>query len=271
MAPTTASTAFCGGQLRSTTSERQLDIRVIMKAKSVAVSTVQPGAKPGSTAILRMTAARSDRNASTRSAQAAAASLSRAAAASMAAEASSICGRYPNHASIDPVTGAELGPGEPGELLSRGPARCQGYDHLPEATAEQLTDDGWLRTGDIVEIDETGLVRVKGRIKDLIKVHAGQVSPVEIESLLLEHPAIADAAVFGRPNAHAGEIPVAYVVWRQEIDPFVVMEWVNDRLLPYKRLRAIETTGAIPRNPQGKTLRRILAAEDAKYRTPNAA
>ncbi len=64
---------------------------------------------------------------------------------------------------------------------------------------------------------------------------------------------------------------MAYVVWRQDIDPFAVMEWVNDRLLPYKRLRAIETTKAIPRNPQGKTLRRMLAAEDARHHNSSAA
>lgn len=170
----------------------------------------------------------------------------------------------------DPETGALLGPGATGELQVSGPVVTPGFLDLPGETAALFAADGWLRTGDLAEIDADGRLWMRGRIKELIKVHAGQVAPAEIEALLLQHPDVADAAVIGRPNAHSGEIPVAYVALLREVDRFEVMEWVNDQLLPYKRLRAIERIAAIPRNPSGKILRRDLAALDAGRRAPAA-
>jgi acyl-coenzyme A synthetase/AMP-(fatty) acid ligase len=141
-----------------------------------------------------------------------------------------------------------------------------GFFELPEETAALFTADGWLRTGDLGEVDGDGRIWVRGRLKELIKVHAGQVPPAEIEMLLMAHPAVADAAIVGRPNAHSGEIPVAYVAWAMEADPQEVMAWVNDQLLPYKQLRAIETIEIIPRNSGGKILRHVLAAEEERRR-----
>ncbi len=162
----------------------------------------------------------------------------------------------------DPETGSLLGPGKAGELQGRGPCAIDSYLGDEDATAALRTQDGWLRTGDLAEVDSDGRVWIRGRLKELIKVHAGQVPPAELEMLLATHPTVADAAVIGRPNRHTGEIPVAYVVWRTPADRFEVLEWLNEHVLPYKRVRAIETIDAIPRNPTGKILRRLLIEED---------
>ena len=102
--------------------------------------------------------------------------------------------------------------GESGELLIRGPQVMQGYYNDPDATEETLTPDGWLHTGDIVRMDEDGYVWVLDRKKELIKYKGFQVPPAELEGLLIGHPAVADAAVIGKADGEAGEIPKAFVV-----------------------------------------------------------
>jgi acyl-CoA synthetase (AMP-forming)/AMP-acid ligase II len=115
---------------------------------------------------------------------------------------------------VDPDTGHDLGVGERGELLVRGPQVMKGYLNRPDATAEILDADGWLGTGDLGYVDEDGNVFVVDRLKDLIKVSAYQVAPAELEALLVAHPRVADAAVVGRPDERHGEVPVAVVVPR---------------------------------------------------------
>jgi acyl-CoA synthetase (AMP-forming)/AMP-acid ligase II len=163
---------------------------------------------------------------------------------------------------VDPQTGADLGPGEPGELLVRGPQTMVGYLHRPEATAAMIDGDGWLRTGDLVVIDEEGQVFVVDRLKELIKVNAFQVAPAELEAVLATHPAVADAAVVGRADAASGEVPVAAVVARDALDPEDLMAWVAARVAPYKRIRAVRFVDAIPRTPAGKILRRALVEHE---------
>lgn len=171
---------------------------------------------------------------------------------------------------VDIETGQiELGAGEEGELIVRGPQVMQGYWKAPAATAEALRD-GWLYTGDIGWRDEAGYVTVTDRKKEMIKYKGFSVAPAQVESLLLEHPAVADAAVIGKPSEQAGEIPKAYVVLRagyanQPADE--LMAWVNARLSTYKHVREVAYIDAIPRNPSGKILRRVLK-ELEKERLP---
>ena len=159
---------------------------------------------------------------------------------------------------VDPATGDDLGPGDTGELWVRGPQVFAGYLNRPEATAATLDSDGWLRTGDVAHIDADGYVFITDRLKELIKVKGYQVAPAELEALLITHPAVADAAVIGRPDDDAGEVPVAYVVPGDDLDIDELLSWVAERVAPYKRLRAVEIVEEIPKSPSGKILRRML-------------
>ena len=163
---------------------------------------------------------------------------------------------------VDPESGADLGPGEPGELWVRGPQTMAGYLHRPDATAAMIDADGWLHTGDVVVVDEEGQLFIVDRLKELIKVSAFQVAPAELEAVLATHPAVADAAVVGRPDAATGEVPVASVVARAPLDADDLMAWVAERVAPYKRIRAVRFVEAIPRTPAGKILRRVLVEQE---------
>jgi len=162
---------------------------------------------------------------------------------------------------VDIETGTiELGVGEEGELIVRGPQVMQGYWKAPEATAEALRD-GWLYTGDIGWRDEEGYVTITDRKKEMIKYKSFSVAPAQIEALFLEHPAVADVAVVAKPDREAGEIPKAFVVLRvgyEGQDASELMAWVNRQLATYKHVREVEYIDAIPRNPSGKILRRVL-------------
>ena len=166
---------------------------------------------------------------------------------------------------VDIETGQiELGVGEEGELIVQGPQVMQGYWKAPEATAEALRD-GWLYTGDIGWRDEEGYVTVTDRKKEMIKYKGFSVAPAQIEALLLEHPAVADAAVVAKRHEEAGEVPKAFVVLRasyenQNADE--LMAWVNGKLATYKNVREVEFIEAIPRNPSGKILRRVLKEQE---------
>jgi acyl-CoA synthetase (AMP-forming)/AMP-acid ligase II len=163
---------------------------------------------------------------------------------------------------VDPGTGRDLGAGEAGELWARGPQVMAGYLGRPDATAELVDADGWLRTGDVGHVDHDGNVFVVDRLKELIKVNAYQVAPAELEALLLTHPAVADAAVIPPPDAAHGEIPVALVVPRGEVDASELMAWVDERVAPHKRIRAVRLVDGVPRTPSGKLLRRALVDQD---------
>jgi acyl-CoA synthetase (AMP-forming)/AMP-acid ligase II len=173
---------------------------------------------------------------------------------------------------VDPASGADLGPGETGELWVRGPQAMRGYHGQPEATAEMVGPDGWMRTGDLCSVDADGYIYVVDRLKELIKYKGYQVAPAELEHLLQAHPAVADAAVVRRPDTEAGEIPVAYVSLRGEVTPDELIAYVAGRVAPYKRVRAVEVVGEIPRSPSGKLLRRVLVdAERARAASAQAA
>ena len=162
---------------------------------------------------------------------------------------------------VDAETGTrELAAGEPGELLVRGPQVMKGYYENPQATAETLTEDGWLHTGDIVRMDEDGYVWALDRKKELIKYKGFQVPPAELEGVLLEHPEIADAAVIGKEDLESGEIPKAFVVRKPgaALTAEDVMRFAAERVATFKRVREVEFIDAVPKNPSGKILRRTL-------------
>ena len=148
-----------------------------------------------------------------------------------------------------------------GELLVRGPQTMAGYLGRPDATAEMVDADGWVHTGDLGRVDGDGNVFVVDRLKELIKVNALQVAPAELEALLATHPAVADCAVVGRPDERRGEVPVAIVVARGEVDGEELMAWMNERVAPHKRLHDVRFADALPRTPAGKLLRRALRAQ----------
>jgi acyl-CoA synthetase (AMP-forming)/AMP-acid ligase II len=166
---------------------------------------------------------------------------------------------------VDPATGASLAPGRTGELWVRGPQIMRGYRDRPEATAATVDAEGWLHTGDLCYFDEDGYLYVVDRLKELIKYKGYQVAPAELEHLLLAHPAVADAAVVPRPDEEAGEIPVAHVVPLAEVTAEELLEWVAERVAPYKRVRAVRFTDQIPKSPSGKLLRRLLVEAERSH------
>lgn len=160
------------------------------------------------------------------------------------------------------VTGR--GPTARGELWVRGHNVMKGYWKNEKATQEIMAPDGWLKTGDIAYVDKDGKFFIVDRIKELIKVKGNQVAPAELEALLLEHPAVADAAVIGIPTADGDESPRAFVVRQsdalsQRIQAHDLTQFVKEKVVSYKRLTGgIEWVASIPKNPSGKILRRQL-------------
>ena len=168
---------------------------------------------------------------------------------------------------VDIETGQiELAVGEEGELIVQGPQVMQGYWKAPEATAEALRD-GWLYTGDIGWRDEEGYVTITDRKKELIKYKGFSVAPAQLEALLLEHVGVADVAIIAKPNEEAGEVPKAFVVLRsgyENLSEDELLVWVNEQIAGYKQVREIEFIDAIPRNPSGKILRRVLKEQERR-------
>ncbi|OBC03219.1 AMP-dependent synthetase [Mycobacterium sp. 852013-50091_SCH5140682] len=169
---------------------------------------------------------------------------------------------------VDPDTGAEIGiPAEglsaTGELWFRGPNVMAGYLGNEQATSETIDSDGFLHTGDLAQVDATGCVYIVDRLKELIKYKGYQVPPAELESVLLTHPGIADAAVIGVHDGETGEeIPKAFVVKQPgaELTGDEVMAFVAGQVAPYKKVRQVEFIDAVPKSSAGKILRRELRA-----------
>jgi acyl-CoA synthetase (AMP-forming)/AMP-acid ligase II len=164
---------------------------------------------------------------------------------------------------VDPERAADLGPGDTGEVWIRGPQVMGGYLNDPEATAQTLGEDGWLRTGDLAYADGDGYLYIVDRLKELIKYKGYQVPPAQLEALLLEHPAVADAAVVPMPDAEAGELPKAFIVAATKATADELIEFVAARVAPYKRIRLVEFIDEIPKAPSGKILRRKLTERDS--------
>jgi len=166
---------------------------------------------------------------------------------------------------VDPSTGESLGIGVDGEVWVRGPQAMKGYLNNPDATSAMIDGQGWLHTGDIGHMDADGYLYVVDRLKELIKYKGLQVAPAELEALLLTHPAVADAAVIGIPDAEAGEIPIGYVVLRpgQSATADEIMASVAAQVAHYKQIRKITFVDAVPKSASGKILRRLLRVQAA--------
>jgi len=163
---------------------------------------------------------------------------------------------------VDPESGEDLPAGSEGELWIKGPQVMQGYLNNEKATAETLTPDGWLKTGDIAYIDDEGYMFIVDRLKELIKFKGFQVAPAELEATLNAHDGIIDAAVIGLPDDEAGELPVAYVVVG---DPAPSEDEIKAHLAKtlssYKQVHSVHFVDEIPKSASGKILRRVLKAQ----------
>lgn len=151
----------------------------------------------------------------------------------------------------------DVPPGERGELIVRGPQVFGGYYGKPEET-EAVFVDGWFRTGDIVQIDEGGFVRIVDRIKELIITGGFNVAPTEVENALRQHPDVEDAAVVGLPSDHSGEEVVAAIVVDagSDVDVEAIREFARGILTPYKVPRRVFVVDELPKSLIGKVLRR---------------
>ncbi|WP_193598812.1 long-chain-fatty-acid--CoA ligase [Microbacterium sp. YJN-G] len=151
----------------------------------------------------------------------------------------------------------DVRPGEPGELIVRGPQVFSGYYGKPEET-EAVFVDGWFRTGDIVTIDDAGFVRIVDRIKELIITGGFNVAPTEVEVALRQHPDVEDAAVVGLPSERSGEEVVAAIVvdGDREVDVEAIREFARGILTPYKVPRRVFIVDELPKSLIGKVLRR---------------
>ncbi|WP_375195678.1 fatty acid--CoA ligase [Sphingobium sp.] len=156
--------------------------------------------------------------------------------------------------------GAELARGEVGEIAIRSDATMTGYYNRPEATAETIDADGWLRTGDAGRMDADGYVYLADRIKDMIITGGENVYPAEVENALFSHPDVHDVAVIGVPDPKWGEAVKAIVVpvEGRQPDPVAIIAWARERIAAYKAPKSIAFCEALPRNPSGKVLRRLL-------------
>eukprot|EP00026_Physarum_polycephalum_P005760 Phypoly_transcript_05798.p1 GENE.Phypoly_transcript_05798~~Phypoly_transcript_05798.p1 ORF type:complete len:525 (+),score=53.95 Phypoly_transcript_05798:140-1714(+) len=165
---------------------------------------------------------------------------------------------------IDVDTGKELGIGQRGEVWFKGPNVMKGYHNNPKATSDMIDKDGFLHTGDVGYVDANENLFIVDRLKELIKYKGFQVPPAELEALLLSHPEVADAAVVGKPDLEAGELPAAFVVLKQDskLTSKELVEWAEKKTSAYKKLRGgVVFVPAIPKSEAGKILRKILRAK----------
>ncbi|TYC20137.1 AMP-binding protein [Micromonospora sp. MP36] len=162
---------------------------------------------------------------------------------------------------MDPL-GRLLAPGESGEVVVRGYNVMIGYFEDPTATAEAIDRDGWLHTGDVGWLDEDGYLRVTDRIKDMFVVGGFNVYPAEVERLIAEHPAVADVAVVGMPDARMGEVGHAYVLPKRgsTLTPAELIAFCRNKMANYKVPRRVSIVDEFPRTPSGKIQKFRLAA-----------
>ncbi|RZC27711.1 4-coumarate--CoA ligase 1-like, partial [Asbolus verrucosus] len=160
---------------------------------------------------------------------------------------------------VDVETQQKLGPNETGEICIRG-GIMKGYVNDIEKTAEAIDSEGFLRTGDVGYYDEDEYVYIVGRIKDLIKYKSFQVAPVELENVLLRHPAVKDVAVVGKPDRRAGEVPVGFVVKEEgaALTEKEVSDYLSEYVCTQKKLHGVIFVDNIPKNTTGKILRKEL-------------
>ncbi|MBS3731913.1 MAG: acyl--CoA ligase [Desulfobacterales bacterium] len=149
-----------------------------------------------------------------------------------------------------------------GEICYRGLQLARGYLNKPEETADKFLPDGWFRTGDRGFVDEEDFVHFVDRIKDLIVASGYNIAPVEVEDTIYQHPAVAEAAVVGQPDAYRGETVKAIIAPRPEYKDHVteqeIIDFCKSRLASFKVPRRVEFRESLPKNAVGKILRRML-------------
>jgi HIP---CoA ligase len=167
--------------------------------------------------------------------------------------------------------GGPLGPGQPGEILLRGPNTMLGYDGDQAATRAAVDAGGWLHTGDVGVLDQRGYLTVTDRLKDMYICGGFNVYPAEVEQVLARLDGVAESAVIGVPDARLGEVGKAFVVARpgHTVTEADVLAFCSARLANYKMPRSVEFRASLPRNASGKALKRLLRDESAA--TPAAA
>ena len=160
---------------------------------------------------------------------------------------------------LDPDTGEPVPAGQSGEIALRSPGVFKGYWNNPEATRKTLRG-GWVHTGDIGHMDADGYLTFTGRIKEMIKVSGYAVFPEEVETILIKHPAVAQAAVIGVPDPTKGEIIRAFIVRKpgHHVTPEALIAWARDNMSTYKAPREVRFIDALPATGAGKVLRRLL-------------
>jgi rifamycin polyketide synthase module 1/2/3 len=157
---------------------------------------------------------------------------------------------------VDPATSVDLGPGQEGELIVRGPNVMVGYHNKPTETAAALKN-GWYHTGDLAKADANGYLTITGRLKELI-IRGGQnIAPGEVEEAVLRHPAILDCAAVGVEHKHLGEIPIVFVVLREgkSVEADALIEFTKTHLSAYKVPAEVHVVKEIPRTGSGKVMR----------------
>lgn len=154
---------------------------------------------------------------------------------------------------------------EIGELLVKGPNVMQGYYKHPQESQETLKD-GWLYTGDMAKQDSDGYVYIVGRKKEMVNVRGLNVYPREIEEVLYQNPKIKEAAVIGIADTHKGEVPKGFVVLKdnENIREHEIIQYLRERLAPYKIPKYIELRASLPKNSTGKILKRVLKDEEER-------
>jgi acyl-CoA synthetase (AMP-forming)/AMP-acid ligase II len=157
---------------------------------------------------------------------------------------------------------------EVGEIMAKGPRIMTGYWNDEEKTAQVMTHDGWLRTGDKGWMDEDGYIFLAGRSDDMIIRGGENISPAEVESVLYSHPKIEDAAIIGIPDAKWGQVPRAIVALKQKeaATPEEILEYCKSELAGFKRPTSVIVVDSLPRNQMGKVLKKELRK---KYGEPD--
>ncbi|MCO7219587.1 long-chain-fatty-acid--CoA ligase [Klenkia sp. PcliD-1-E] len=161
---------------------------------------------------------------------------------------------------VDPATGADAAVGGVGEIWVRSGQNTVGYWGQPQLTAETITEDGWLRTGDAAYLDAEGYVFLHDRMKDMVVSGGENVYPAEVENVLYAHPEVLEAAVIGVPSHRWGETVKAVVVRRpgSTVDEPGLIAFVRDRLAHYKCPTSVDFADELPRNASGKVLKKVL-------------
>ncbi|MCJ7797273.1 MAG: AMP-binding protein, partial [Thermoleophilia bacterium] len=168
---------------------------------------------------------------------------------------------------VDLETGADLPPGELGEIVIKGPNIVPGYWRRPDESAHAIRD-GWLFTGDVGKMESEGWFYLVDRKKDLINVSGFKVWPREVEDVLYQHPAVASACVIGVPDVYRGETVKAYLTLKRGHEgttPEAFIEFCRQRMAAFKSPRLVEIVDEIPKTATGKMLKRQLREKDAQH------